>query len=168
MWAITTFFLFSFKRGFAMPFQGHLRAIQLTPSKGAALVSVPQVEAIPGQGLAGDRRATGNPTEPLNQVTLIEVESLVAAARDYELTIEPLQTRRNLLTEGVPLNHLVGVEFQVGPVVLRGIELCEPCGYLEKCTFPGIKKALFHRGGLRAEIVRGGTIHVGDVIQVAQ
>ena len=148
-----------------MSFQGHLRAIQLTPSKGAALISVPEVEAIPGQGLAGDRRANGKPTKPMNQVTLIETESLAAAARDYELTIEPLLARRNLLTEGVPLNHLVGVEFQVGPVVLRGIELCEPCGYLEGCTFPGIKKALLHRGGLRAEIVRGGTIRVGDSIQ---
>ncbi len=148
-----------------MPFQGHLRAIQLTPSKGAALVSVSETEAIPGQGLAGDRRANGRPTQPMNQVTLIETESLTAAARDYELTIEPLLTRRNLLTEGVPLNHLVGVEFQVGPVVLRGIELCEPCGYLEGCTFPGIKKALLHRGGLRAEIVRGGTIRIGDTIQ---
>ncbi len=148
-----------------MPFQGHLRAIQLTPSKGAALVSVPEVEAIPGQGLAGDHRANGKPTEPLNQVTLIEMESLIAAARDYDLTIEPLLTRRNLVTEGVPLNHLVGVEFQVGRVILRGIELCEPCGYLEKCTFPGIKKALLHRGGLRAEIVRGGTIRIGDTIQ---
>lgn len=151
-----------------MPFQGQLRAIQLTPSKGAALISAPEVEAIPGQGLAGDRRATGKPTKPLNQVTLIEVESLIAAARDYELEIDPLLTRRNLLTEGVPLNHLVGVEFQVGPVLLRGIELCEPCGYLEKCTFPGIKKALLHRGGLRAEIVRGGKIQVGDAIRLAK
>lgn len=148
-----------------MPFHGHLRAIQLTPSKGAALISVPEVEAIAGQGLAGDRRANGKPTKPMDQVTLIETESLTAVARDYELTIDPLLTRRNLLTEGVPLNHLVGVEFQVGPVVLRGIELCEPCGYLEAQTFAGIKKALLHRGGLRAEIVRGGTIRVGDVIQ---
>lgn len=149
-----------------MSFQGNLCAIHLTPSKGAALISVHEVEAIPGQGLAGDRRAKGKPTEPLNQVTLIEVESLVAAARDYELTIEPLQTRRNLLTEGVPLNHLVGVEFQVGEVIFRGIELCEPCSYLEGQTFPGIKKALLHRGGLRAEIVRGGTIRVGDAIRL--
>lgn len=153
---------------YTMSFQGQLRAIQLTLSKGAALISVPETEAIPGQGLAGDRRAKGKTTEPLNQVTLIETEALTAAARDYELTIEPLLTRRNLLTEGVPLNHLVGVEFQVGPVVLRGIELCEPCGYLESQTFPGIKKALLHRGGLRAEIVRGGILRVGDIITVQQ
>jgi MOSC domain-containing protein YiiM len=150
-----------------MSFQGYLRAIQLTPNKGAALVAVESVEAIPGQGLAGDRRAKGKPTEPLNQVTLIEIEALTAAARDYNLAIEPLLTRRNLVTEGVPLNHLVGVEFQVGEVVLRGIELCEPCGYLERQTFPGIKKALLHRGGLRAEIVRGGKIQLGDRITPA-
>ncbi len=66
---------------------------------------------------------------------------------------------------GVPLNHLVGREFQIGPVRLRGIKLCEPCGHLEKMTVPGIEKALLHRGGLRAEILTSGTLRPGDPVK---
>jgi MOSC domain-containing protein YiiM len=70
------------------------------------------------------------------------------------------------LTEGVPLNDLVGRTFRVGSVVLKGLELCEPCGYLEKRTFVGIKAALKHRGGLRCCVLEGGVTQVGDEIAV--
>jgi MOSC domain-containing protein YiiM len=103
--------------------------------------------------------------EPERQVTLIESEALAALQRDYGITLTPAQTRRNLLTEGVPLNHLVGKEFRVGTIVLRGIKLCEPCAHLQKMTVPGVIQGLTHRGGLRAQIVRGGTLRVGAEIR---
>jgi len=74
------------------------------------------------------------------------------------------ETRRNLLTEGVPLNHLVGRTFRVGDVVLRGVRLADPCSYLAGLTRPGVSRALVHRGGLRADIVEGGTLRPGDAI----
>ena len=67
----------------------------------------------------------------------------------------------------VPLNHLVGQEFTIGEVRLRGLRLCEPCGHLEKLTQPGIIKALLHRGGLRAEILSDGTLNPGDIVRLA-
>jgi MOSC domain-containing protein YiiM len=76
-----------------------------------------------------------------------------------------VKSRRNLLTRGVPLNHLIGREFTVGEVVLRGIRLCEPCDHLEGLTVKGIKDGLHHRGGLRAEILHGGTLQPGDAIR---
>ena len=88
-------------------------------------------------------------------------------AREYELTLQPAQTRRNLLTRGVPLNHLVGRTFAVGPVVLRGIRLCEPCGHLEGLTLKGVRAGLIHRGGLRAQILQGGLLQVGAAITPA-
>ena len=130
-----------------------------------------RVEALTGQGLVGDRYATGQgtfqkgPTQPPEQVTLIEREAIDSACRDYSVAVTHLDTRRNLLTQDVPLNHLVGREFFIGEVVLRGIELCEPCGHLEKLTYPNIKQSLLHRGGLRAEIVQGGHLQVGDLIR---
>ena len=66
---------------------------------------------------------------------------------------------------GVPLNHLVGRTFRVGEVVLRGYRLAEPCVYLEDMTRPGVRRALVHRAGLRADIVTGGVLHVGDEIR---
>src|SRR6185312_4735262 len=93
---------------------------------------------------------------PDREVTLIEEEALAGMAREYEVLLPPAQARRNLLTRGVPLNHLVGQTFRVGNVVLRGIRLCEPCGHLQKLTCKGVLKGLLHRGGLRAQIVQGG------------
>src|SRR5207249_10582882 len=105
--------------------------------------------------------------KPENEVTVIAQEAIEAANGEFNYTIEHLNTRRNLLTEGVPLNELVGKTFRVGnEVVLKGLELCEPCGYLEKRTFEGIKAALKHRGGLRCCVIQGGEIRVGDNVRV--
>jgi MOSC domain-containing protein YiiM len=71
------------------------------------------------------------------------------------------------VTRGVPLNHLVGREFTVGGVRLRGIKLCEPCAHMESLSRPGARKALLHRGGLRAQILESGTIRAGDPIAPA-
>jgi len=150
-------------------FQGELLAIFIAARKRGDLQAVGQVEAVPGRGLAGDRycrqEGLGNPGQ---EVTLIETEALDGLTRDYNLTLSPNQTRRNLLTRGVPLNHLVGCEFSVGDVVLRGVRLCEPCDHLEAMTVAGVKQGLRHRGGLRAEVVRGGTLRPGAAIRPAQ
>ena len=161
-------------------FQGKLEAIFIGPTKGAPLEKVNSARATAGAGLEGDRYSTGNGTFSKDtsknpnkhypadrQITLIEAEAIEAAARDYEVTIDPAQLRRNLLVRNVPLNHLVGKEFLIGEVRLRGLRLCEPCGHLEKLTTPGIQKALLHRGGLRAEILSGGTLHHGDIVRLA-
>ena len=68
------------------------------------------------------------------------------------------------MTEGVDLNALVGREFRIGAVMLRGIRLCEPCAYLAKISFPETLRGLVHKGGLRAQIVSAGTIRVGDPV----
>jgi MOSC domain-containing protein YiiM len=98
-------------------------------------------------------------------VTLIEVEALEALQRDYGVELQPSESRRNIVTRGVALNHLIGREFSVGDVRLRGLELCEPCGHLEGLTRPGVKQGLIHRGGLRAQILSEGVINVGDRIE---
>ena len=128
--------------------------------------------AVAGKGLEGDRyfRKTGTYSKkdgPDRQVTLVEAEAVEAAPHDYDLPLESRLTRRNLVTKGVALNHLVGREFTVGEVRLRGVRLCEPCGHMEKLSVPGAREALVHRGGLRAEILSGGVVRVGDPIDVA-
>jgi MOSC domain-containing protein YiiM len=151
-------------------FQGELVGIYLGEKKRADLQRAEHVEAVPGCGLTGDRYFLREGTfskgdSPDREVTLIEIEALEALRRENDLTLEPGQSRRNLVTRGVPLNHLVGKEFTVGPVVLRGIRLCEPCGHLESLTTPGVLKGLSHRGGLRAQVVKGGLLRTGDVIR---
>ena len=133
------------------------------------MVSIDAVRAVPGQGLEGDRYASGNGTFSSHpgtgrEITLVESESLEALKRDYGVDLSSGESRRNIVTEGVALNHLVGREFTVGEVTLRGMRLCEPCAYLEKATRPGVQKGLIHRAGLRTNIVVGGVIRSGDTI----
>jgi MOSC domain-containing protein YiiM len=92
------------------------------------------------------------------------MEALEAAERDYGLELAAEESRRNVLTCGVALNHLVGREFQIGEVRLRGLKLCEPCTHLQQLTNKPVIKALRHRGGLRAEILGSGMIKVGEKI----
>jgi MOSC domain-containing protein YiiM len=153
-------------------FEGRLVGIYIAERPREVLSGVEHREAVAGQGLEGDRyfRQEGTfskPGSPDREVTLIEVEAIEALAKEYSISVEPSQTRRNLVTQGVPLNHLVGKEFTIGAVLLRGLRLCEPCGHLEKLTIQGIKDGLKHRGGLRAQIVQSGTLRQGDVIRLA-
>jgi MOSC domain-containing protein YiiM len=131
--------------------------------------SVEQVRAVAAKGLEGDRYFLGTGTfwkpKPDYEVTLIEVEALEALRRDYGIPLEPGEARRNIVTRGVALNHFVGREFQIGEATLRGLRLCEPCAHLERLTQPDVIRGLTHRGGLRAQILSGGTIKVGDRVQ---
>jgi MOSC domain-containing protein YiiM len=127
-----------------------------------------RVEAIPGVGLEGDRYALKQGTfykpEPAFELTLIEAEAVEALRRDYQVELAAGDARRNIVTRGVPLNHLVGREFHIDDVRIRGIRLCEPCGHLQQVTGKQLIKGLRHRGGLRAQILTQGTIRVGDAI----
>ena len=152
-----------------MSAQGSVVALYLAPAGEAPMKSVKEVRAVSGKGLEGDRyfNRTGtfsNQPGTGRDVTLIEAEALEALQRDYAIELNPGQPRRNVVTRGMPLNHLVGIEFAVGAVTLRGTRLCEPCSHLEKLTRKGTMRGLIHRGGLRADIVAGGVIRVGDMI----
>ena len=150
---------------------GRILAIHIAPQGEAPMASVPQVQALAGVGLEGDRYAllagswSANP-ETGRHVTLIEVEALRGLASELKLEIDPALTRRNLLTEGVALNHLVGREFRVGKARLRGMRLCEPCKSLARTSgHSAILPGLVPRGGLRCDILEGGEIRVGDGVQ---
>src|SRR5262245_2739934 len=155
-------------------FQGKVLAIAIARQAKGPMENITSVEVVAGEGLRGDRYGAGigaaqfkGRRKPENEVTLIAREAIEAANDEFNLTIEHLETRRKLLTEDVPLNELLGKRFRVGAVVLKGLELCEPCGYLEKRTYPGIKEALKTRGGLRCCVIEGGEIRVGDLIEAA-
>lgn len=150
--------------------QGRIESIHITTTAEAAMRSVGEVRAIVGVGLDGDRYAarTGSfsaKPKPGRQITLIEAEAIEALQRELGLVLASGETRRNLVTRGIALNHLVDQEFTVGGVRLKGWELCEPCGDLARMTGkPQILAGLVHRGGLRAEILEGGVIRVGDLV----
>jgi len=140
-----------------------LLSIHIAPKPGVPMQSVDAATAVAGRGLEGDRNF--GDSDPSHQVTLIEREAVAALGRDYGVELAPGDARRNLVTDGVALNHLVGKEFAIGDVRLRGIRLCEPCTHLQKLTGAKVLPGLVHRGGLRAEILTGGTLKPGLVVK---
>lgn len=151
--------------------EGTVVTIHVVAEAKGAPVAVDEVKAVAGLGLEGDRyyKGIGSWSEKPGggrHVTLIEEEAIDALRRDYAIDMPPGASRRNIMVRGVALNHLVDREFTVGDATLRGIRLCEPCEHMETLSKPGARKALLHRGGLRCEVLEGGTIRVGDPITI--
>lgn len=153
---------------------GRLVAIYVSPEAGAPMEARDAVDATAGGGLTGDRygRARGTYSgqrRPDHErgVTLIAVEAVAAAAAEARIPLDPSETRRNLVVAGIDptdLNARVGREVRVGRVVLRVVDLADPCTHLERLTRPGVRAALVDRGGLRCEVVVGGRLAVGDEV----
>lgn len=141
---------------------GTVVGLLVAPDAEQPLVRVDSVDAVAGRGLEGDRyfdgRGTFSGTGRGYELTLVEAEVLA----DVDLSWE--QARRNVVTRGVALNGLVGRRFTVGAVECVGRRLAEPCSHLEKLTRPGLLRPLVHRAGLRADVLRGGEISVGDSV----
>ena len=147
--------------------KGNVVSIHIATPDSQPMQSVDEIHAVPGRGLEGDRYFGNWKDEPDREITLIESEAFEGMKRESGLDLYPSEGRRNIVTRGVALNHLVGQEFNVGDVKLRGLRLCEPCAHLAKVSkHPGILGGLVHRGGLRAQILSDGIIRVADVIEV--
>lgn len=151
---------------------GTVEAIYVTSSAGNAMQPLQEAEAIAGQGIAGDRYLSGTgyySNRPLpdgsRQITLIETEELERLQRESGIRLDPAESRRNILTRFISVNDLIGERFRVGDILCEGIRICEPCTYLEKLTGKRVMRPLVHRGGLRARIVSGGTIRIGDELR---
>jgi MOSC domain-containing protein YiiM len=152
---------------------GTVEGIFVAPDAGEPMQDVDAVEAVADRGLRGDRyfenKGLYDRRDDLpdgTDVTLIELEALEAARRDEETELRPKDTRRNILTGDVPLNHLVNREFKIGEAVFVGSHLCEPCSYMESLAeTEGAADALIHRGGLNANIRHSGTLSVGATIE---
>jgi MOSC domain-containing protein YiiM len=150
-------------------FEGTVISINIAADASAPMQSVSEVRAIPGRGLEGDRyfdqKGTFSKPESDRELTLIEAEAIEAMKRELGVDYDLSDSRRNVVTRGVPLNHLVGREFWIGDVRARGLRLCEPCSHLQKLSHEKVLPGLVHRGGLRAQILTEGMIRVGEVVK---
>ena len=126
---------------------------------------VNSVEIIKGKGLIGDRYfREGN--EEKSQITLIEIENINHYNQISGTNILPIDFRRNIITEGIKLNELVGSEFLIGEVKVKAHDLCRPCKSLqESLKQKNLVKELLKKGGLRCEILTSGKIFAGNKIK---
>lgn len=151
---------------------GKVVAIVTTNEAGTPLRSVAEASLESGRGLVGDRyyEHSGTFSEKLKdsadwELTLIESEEIHRFNESHGLRLSPASFRRNIVTSGVRLNELVGRRFQVGSAILEGARLCEPCAHLGKLIGPAVVKGMPHRAGLRARIITGSKVRVGDDVE---
>jgi hypothetical protein len=144
---------------------GQVEGIWVAPSAGEPARELDPARALPGRGLEGDRYVVGAGTFPSgppgSALTLIEAE----VCESFDPPLGPDDHRRNVVTRGLALNDLLGHEFTLGEVRCRGMRLCEPCTVVQRYAGRPVLRELVHRGGLRADILTEGEIHLGDEVR---
>ena len=150
---------------------GRVKGIYIAPKMGANVSGHQKVSVRAGKGIEGDRYFTNTGKnrsnykgEPDWEITLIESEVIAAFNQDTGNKFHESDFRRNLVTEGVRLNDLVGKTFNINGVSFFGVQLCEPCASLQKRLAVKILPDLVGKGGLRAQIRGVGVVNVGDAI----
>jgi MOSC domain-containing protein YiiM len=158
----------------AMSWSGLVRFLHLAPRAFLPMRSADELTLVPGKGIVGDRYMIGSEEgfyshkpEEGRQVTLFELETLMALKRDANIELGPHEHRRNVTTEGVPLNHLVGKRFWLGETLLEATRLSIPCRHIEEITGKAIFDPLINRSGLNCKIIQGGVVKVGDAVRNA-
>jgi len=145
-------------------FMGKVLEIGISENKNSKIVNVNDVEAIKGKGLIGEKHFKEDNKKRF-QITLIEIENINHYNKITGMTIPAIKFLRNIVTEGIQLNVLVGKEFFIGVVKVKAHDLCRPCKYLqESLQQTNTVKELLHTGGLRCEILSSGKICVDDQI----
>lgn len=148
----------------------HIEYIYTAAVAGSPQQAHERIRVVAGAGIEGDRYF-GRHDEPGQNITLVEAEEIELFLHEQQRELAWSVTHRNLVTRGVRLNELVGREFMVGEVRLRGVELCEPCLGLgqalasDAITPAQVVKRLVHRGGLRADVLTDGVIEQGAIVR---
>lgn len=147
---------------------GCVHSIFISSRTGGSLERRNSIEAVQFCGLKDDRYYRQHDTAPGNHnaITLIGLEQVQLCNSILQTRFAPQDFRRNIITEGIDLNELIGREFKVGDTVLRGFELCDPCRYISDLLNADLLTGLNQRGGLRAWIISGGVIEIGNKIEV--
>ena len=138
----------------------------ITDSNNKKINEVDQIEVLANKGIIGDRHFSEY-NDPYCQLSLIESENIDYYNSKYGLDIPYLNFRRNIVTQGIKLNDLIGKKIQIGEVKLEGIDLCRPCKHLtEILNHDNIVKEFLRRGGLRCQILSSSKINAGDKIKI--
>ena len=154
---------------------GKLLFIHIANSASENMKELSVAELIKNKGIKGDRyfKGTGKYSDipDFRDVTIIEKEVLDALEQNQppiqekSIILKPHEHRRNLTSEGVPLNYLVGKRFKVGDVILEGGRLNFPCKYLAELLNKPLLLALYNRSGLNCKVIKSGVIKKNDIIE---
>ena len=136
----------------------------ISNSNNKKIKEVESIKVLANKGVVGDRHFSDY-NDPSCQLTLIESENIDYYNLKYGLNIPYVEFRRNIVTEGIRLNELVGKKLRIGNVEVEAVDLCRPCRHLtEILCQDNILKEFLRKGGLRCQILSSSIIKIGDEI----
>ena len=125
------------------------------------LREVEEIECHAGHGISGDRFFDYR-EDYKGQITFFAQEVFDDVCRLLDAHPESAGVaRRNVITQGIDLNSLIGKRFTMQDVEFEGICECKPCSWMDYAIAPGAEAALQGRGGLRAKILTDGRLRAG-------
>jgi MOSC domain-containing protein YiiM len=139
-----------------------LASIHIAPASRLPTKSVQSAVVEAGKGIVGDRyHGTKH-----RHVTVQSAEALAEAAAAYGADIPAGLTRRNLTVDEGVVPREPGARITVGPVVLEVVRVAAPCKLLDDTIGRGAQEALRRRAGSVCRVLEGGTIQVGDPVDL--
>jgi MOSC domain-containing protein YiiM len=122
------------------------------------MIETSEMKCVAGRGIRGDRYFDFK-DDYKGQITFFSLEVFDGLCSALQIQAgSPALARRNVITRGVDLNELIGQEFEVQGVRFFGIEECRPCYWMDGAFAPGAQEFLKGRGGLRAKVLRDGSL----------
>jgi MOSC domain-containing protein YiiM len=128
----------------------------------APMAEAARVRLLAGRGVEGDRYSDLEGAK--GQVTFFAEEAWLRLCRELGRDDRaPDVFRRNVLVRGADLNALIGADFEIQGVRLRGVEYCKPCFWMDQAFAPGAFSLLseWGAGGLRAAVLTDGWLSAG-------
>ena len=114
---------------------------------------------VPERGIKDDRFENGE-----YPITFFSLEVADAIKKDLEKEVDIAIYRRNIIISGINLCELIGKRFRIGGLLFEGVAHCNPCTWMDAIITKGTYRLMKGRGGLRAKVVEGGKIALGDAM----
>ena len=155
-----------------------IHSIFICSNAGSSMVEKQKIKVHIG-GIEGDRYSLGlgafskskpSKVRDISLITMMGIDTANHALYTRGLKeFKAGETRRNIVIDNIlpeALDELIGKEFTLGGVRLKGIELCTPCERPSKLA----NKKDFHKayerfGGIRAQVITGGYLSIGDMLE---
>ncbi len=125
-------------------------------------VEVDTIICVANRGIEGDRFFDFK-EDYKGQITFFSWEDYEAIKLALNVPELPAGAfRRNVVVAGMDWAALIGQRFELQGVLFEGTGEAKPCYWMEQAVAPGAEEWLSGRGGLRAKILRDGSLTTGS------
>ena len=142
--------------------KGRIRAISISAKKGTKKTNVSEAEVKIDFGIVGDAHG-GNWHRQISLLAIESIDKMVAAGAK----VSPGNFAENITTEGIDLPKLpIGTKLNIGSdIELEVTQIGKECH--SRCEiFEQVGDCIMPREGIFAKVIKGGTINVGDIIEI--